>query len=110
MILILTNFRCYSYKKIELPDEGIILLYGTSGKGKTSILKAINYALFGKETRCVKHNEKKCSVEFTFKDLHIYRTNKPCSYLKVQIKDKDEEKIYEGDAAQDIIFKIYGKY
>jgi DNA repair protein SbcC/Rad50 len=106
MILNLTNFRCYTSKKIELPDEGIILLYGTSGIGKTSILKAISFALFGKENKCVKHGEKKCTVEMIYKDLKIIRTKNP-NILRLEINDEEK---YEGDAAQEIINKIYGKY
>lgn len=44
--LILKNIRSYKYQEIEFP-EGSFLLSGDIGSGKTSILLAIEYALFG---------------------------------------------------------------
>ena len=41
------NFKCWHEKSIEIKDEGIILLSGKSGKGKSSILDAIYFCLFG---------------------------------------------------------------
>ncbi len=44
--LMLKNIRSYKYEEITFP-EGAILLAGDIGSGKTSILLAIEYALFG---------------------------------------------------------------
>lgn len=62
MKITIHNFRCHTDRSIEFPDTGLVLLSGSSGSGKTSILNALVYTLYG----CVKkpcHLEKKnCSV------------------------------------------------
>ncbi|MFW6283323.1 MAG: AAA family ATPase, partial [Minisyncoccales bacterium] len=44
--IILENIRSYEYEEIEFP-EGSILMSGDIGSGKTSILLAVEFALFG---------------------------------------------------------------
>ena len=44
--IILDNIRSYKYEEIEFP-EGISLLSGDVGAGKSSVLLAIDFALFG---------------------------------------------------------------
>ncbi len=44
--IILDNIRSYEHQEIEFPD-GSVLLSGDIGSGKTSILLAIEFALFG---------------------------------------------------------------
>lgn len=77
------------------PDEGMVLIAAPSGSGKTSILKAILFALFGNGTKIVQHGKKKCSVELWFKELHIVRTKGPC---RLVVND-----VYEDDAGQHCI-------
>ncbi len=48
MRLQLRNFKCYDNKTFDLGEKGITLISGVSGKGKSSILTGINFALFGK--------------------------------------------------------------
>src|SRR3989344_6878636 len=43
----LENIRSYTDNVIELPDRGSILLSGNVGSGKSTILLAIEFALFG---------------------------------------------------------------
>ncbi|OYT39356.1 MAG: chromosome segregation protein SMC [Desulfurococcales archaeon ex4484_58] len=43
----LKNIRSYRDRVIVFPSKGIISLYGDVGSGKSSILQAISYALFG---------------------------------------------------------------
>jgi len=107
MILELNNFRCFSHIKIELPDNGIILLHGTSGIGKTTILKSIYFVLYGREQKCTKYGEKKCSVKLIYKDMIIKRSKNP-NHLELEKKEGGEYKKYEDDVAQEIINKIYG--
>jgi len=44
--IILENIRSYEYQEIEF-KEGSTLLSGDIGSGKTSVLLAIEFALFG---------------------------------------------------------------
>lgn len=105
MKLVLNNFRCFKELTLEFPENGTILLWGTSGIGKTTIFKAINFVLYGKEQKIVKHGEKKCKVELYFKDIVVIRTKVP-NHLILKKNNGDE---YADDPAQKEIEKIFGK-
>ena len=105
MKLVLNNFRCFKELTLEFPENGTVLLWGTSGIGKTTIFKAINFVLYGKEQKIVKHGEKKCKVEFHFKDIVITRTKVP-NHLTLKKSNGDE---YADEPAQKEIEKIFGK-
>jgi DNA repair exonuclease SbcCD ATPase subunit len=105
MKLVLNNFRCFKELTLELPENGTILLWGTSGIGKTTIFKAINFVLYGKEQKVVKHGEKKCKVEFHFNDIVVIRTKVP-NHLTLKKSNGDE---YADEPAQKEIEKIFGR-
>ncbi len=105
MKLVLNNFRCFKELTLEFPENGTVLLWGTSGIGKTTIFKAINFVLYGKEQKIVKHGEKKCKVELHFKDIVVTRTKVP-NHLTLKKSNGDE---YADDPAQKEIEKIFGK-
>ena len=48
MRLILKNFRCHENAEYNIDDSGAVLLAGSSGAGKSTILKAIIFALYGR--------------------------------------------------------------
>jgi DNA repair exonuclease SbcCD ATPase subunit len=102
---VLNNFRCFKELTLEFPENGTVLLWGTSGIGKTTIFKAINFVLYGKEQKIVKHGEKKCKVELHFKDIVVERTKGP-NHLTLKKSNGDE---YADDPAQKEIEKIFGK-
>ena len=63
MLLKLSNFKCWKDKSLIFNDNGLTLISGSSGKGKTSILEAINFVLFGKGRKIITHGSKKrCCV------------------------------------------------
>lgn len=104
MKLKLINFRCFKDFELNIPeDNGNVLLWGTSGIGKTTIFKAINFSLYGKEQKVVKHGEKKCKVVFEFKDIIITRTRVPnhLTFTRGSLTLEDE-------SAQREIEKIFG--
>lgn len=101
MIVILKNFRCWENQTFEFPDDGLTLLSGKSGVGKSSILQAIHFCLFGKGTKIVKLGTTTCKVEIRYKDLHVVRTKKPSNKLVVN-------DVFEDDVAQEIINKRFG--
>ena len=116
------GFKCHIKKEYDFPDGRISLLKGESGVGKTTILQAIYWCLYG-NMRGVYNNtgeEKKCSVRITFNgnicklilgdtgkkkpnELSIYRQKRP-ELLQVNI----EEEIYEDETGQEIINRIFG--
>jgi len=106
MKLSLFNFRCFKNFQVEIPeDNGVILLWGTSGIGKTTIFKAINFVLYGKEQKVVKHGEKKCKVVFEFKDIIVTRTRCPNHLTFTSLKGGE----YSDEPAQREIEKTFGK-
>ena len=94
------NFRCYENATFNFNDNGLFLLYGKSGIGKSSILMAINFCLFGIGNKIIRRGETSCSVEMQFGDLKIIRTKRP---NRVVVND-----IYEDDVAQNIINEKFG--
>ncbi len=104
MRLSLTNFGIWSKKIFEFPDQGLTLISGQSGKGKTTIFRAINYALTGEGTKLVTLGEKKCTVVFEYNRMTITRCNTP-SRLTVVF----DNFTYEGDEAQSLIYQQIGK-
>lgn len=98
MKLELENFRCHRKAVFELPNDGLVQLAGKSGAGKTTILSAILYALFGKVTKPTSHGKTSCSVTLYIDDYKIKRTSRP---KRVVVFVKDYE--VEGDEAESLI-------
>jgi len=107
MRLELINFRCWKKKTFEIPDEGLVLLSGSSGSGKTSILSSIYFVLYGTGTKIISFGEKKCSVRFVYDGMDITRTKGPNRLLVSTVVDGDDRE-YEDDVAQGIITKKFG--
>lgn len=106
MKVTLTNFGIWKQQQFSFSDQGSILLTGPSGKGKTTILRAINYALTGSGTKLPTHGEIKCGVTIEYKGLKITRTNRPS---RLVVTDTDNNS-YEDDQAQSVIYQTIGKH
>lgn len=106
MKVTLTNFGIWKQQQFSFPDQGSILLTGPSGKGKTTILRAINYALTGSGTKLPTHGEIKCGVTIEYKGLKITRTNRPS---RLVVTDADNNS-YEDNQAQSMIYQTIGKH
>ena len=103
MDLQLTNFRCYTDRHFNFP-QGVILIDGPSGKGKSTLFQAIKYALYGSVKNVCRYGEKKTSVRLKALELDILRTNIPAR-LVVHHK----ERMYEDLEAQEMINKRFGR-
>lgn len=104
MKLTLTNFLCHESRIFEFDDNGLTLLSGVSGAGKTTIVKAVMFALFGTGTKVQTYGSSSCSVELELPSIHIIRTKRP-NHLKVT----ESEDQFEDEAAQAIINKMFGE-
>jgi len=77
----LGNFLSHSDTKLEL-DNGVTVFVGNNGSGKSSIIDAITFALFGKHTRksnkgLIKRGTNQCYTKVIFsingKEYHAER-------------------------------------
>lgn len=107
MELHLKNFKCYYDHTIKLPDSPFVLIRGQNGVGKTTIFKAIVYALFGKQKKPFSHGTTTCKVvlKTTFSDTPIQITRRSHPNV-VSIKMNDQE--YQNEEAQAKIEELLG--
>jgi DNA repair exonuclease SbcCD ATPase subunit len=104
MKITLKNFRCYEQETFDFGKQGLILLSGCSGKGKTTIMLGIHFALFGTGNKLVSHDKTSCSVILEFEDMVITRSKRPNRLILVNVDGE-----YEDDSAQSIIDKKFGE-
>ena len=100
MKLKLINFKCYTEKTFEFDDNSFILISAPSGAGKSTILLAIQYVLYGIGSNVKYYGKTNCSVEFEYDGMRIVRTKRK----RVVINDE-----YEDEIAQSIINKKFGE-
>lgn len=100
----LKNFRCWKDKTFTFPEIGFVLLNAESGSGKSTILNAIQYVLYGNLQKVCTYGEKHTRVELDINGYRIVRTNIP-KRLMVYKDDKE----YEDESAQSIIDSVWGK-
>jgi DNA repair protein SbcC/Rad50 len=99
MKLKLVNFKCYLEKTFEFDDNNFILISASSGSGKSTILMAIQYALYGIGSNVKHYGKSNCIVELEYDGMKIVRTKR----RRVVINDD-----YEDEIAQNIINKKFG--
>lgn len=105
MKLTLTNFGCWEKKIIEFPEKGNVLISAPSGKGKTTILRAIQFCLFGIGKKVIRTGCTSCMVEME------YVTN-GCVWLITRSKPNKltlriGEDVYEASEAENRIRDIF---
>jgi DNA repair protein SbcC/Rad50 len=100
MKLILKNFRCWQDQEFILPDKGLVLLSGISGSGKTSLITAIYFALYGDLRNPYTHGANTCRVELHLPKLKIVRQKRP---NRLVVND-----MYEDEDAQGFLENKFG--
>jgi DNA repair exonuclease SbcCD ATPase subunit len=96
----LQNIKCYTDSTFDFGEEGIALLSGQSGKGKSTIVQGIYFALFGVGNKITSSGKTWCKVDLTFDGMKVSRSKNPA---KLVVND-----VYEDDAAQDMINEKFG--
>ena len=105
LTLSLKNFRCWENKTFTFQDNGIILISGISGKGKSTILNAILYVITGNVKNVTTFGKEKSNMEvvLSIQDLVITRGKNPTRFTV-----KQGMRVYEEDQAQHIINSYFG--
>ena len=107
-----SRFRKIRTLEVQLPSDGIVLLDGKSGIGKTSILEAISFVLYDdagntcypRRERASKRKHDPTCVELTFPSgLTIYRQRRP-NLLRVLGQGVD----LTDDSAQAYLNRMFG--
>jgi len=96
----LQNIKCYIDNTFDFGETGLALLSGHSGKGKSSIIQGIHFALFGVGNKIISFGKTTCKVELEFDGIKIERSKNPC---KLVVND-----VYEDEAGQNIIDNKFG--
>jgi DNA repair exonuclease SbcCD ATPase subunit len=105
MRIVLENFKCWTKNEFHFENGQINLLDGPSGRGKSSILEALAFAITGEGKNIKSYQAKTAKVTVEYNSLKIVRTKTPNS---LYVKDGDKE--YHDDVAQSIIDKHFTKY
>lgn len=107
MNISITGFRCHRKSEFSFSGQGATLICGESGIGKSSILEAVAWCLYGQMQHVYSHGNEKsgeCHVTLTFTDgLAIYRQKRP-ELLRVMLNNTT----YEDEVAQGIIDVRFG--
>lgn len=96
----LQNIKCYLDETFDFGETGLALLLGQSGKGKSSIIQGIHFALFGVGSKITSFGKTTCKVELEFDGMKIVRSKNPG---KLVVND-----VFEDDAAQEMIDEKFG--
>ena len=106
MKLTLHKFKCWQNLTLEIPIGAMVLLKGRSGQGKSTILKAIAWALYGQVKKITPHHmgNAKTTVTYEYNNVTITRSKNPNKLIY------DDGVMYEDAEAQTKINFIYGEY
>lgn len=96
----LQNIKCYDDQAFDFGDGGLALLSGQSGKGKSTIIQGIYFALFGTGSKITSFGKTSCSVTLEFDGIKVHRSKGPGRLI---VND-----VIEGDAAQQLINQKFG--
>lgn len=110
MRLSLTDFRCYTKESITLPESGVTLISGDSGKGKSTILNAILFVLYGDLMKPYAYGTTKCGVTLESEKykIRVSRTCNPNRLTFCFTEGTEANKIFEDEVAQNFINKTFG--
>lgn len=105
----LFNIRCYTQSEFIFKEGKISLIKGKSGSGKSTILDAITWCLYGKVKGIKNKNveKEKYYVEVIFESFSILRQRNP-TIFKYTINTPGGPCIFENEAAQTAIIQRFG--
>ena len=106
MDIALRGFRSHVDSRFRISPGEITLIKGPSGVGKSTIMKAIQWVLYGNLRKVTDNTKKmkKCSVTLSIDNMFIVYRQKNPELLKLT-KDGN---VYEDKVAQSIIVNFFG--
>ena len=108
----LRNFRCHETFDVDFAPNSLTLLQGDTGAGKSTVLQAVAWALFGRRfvsnvDPAAKKNAR-TSVKITTPTHVVYRQKSP-GLLRVTVLDQDSgSTVLENESAQAEISRAFG--
>lgn len=106
MKLILKNFKIHSSKTFDFPKWGLVLLSGENDVGKSTLIKAFCFVLFGKTKTPCSYESRSCSVELITEQYHITRGAGVGAFFTV--KDTTSGVTHKDPEAQRIVDTLVG--
>ena len=122
----MVNFRCWGEKKVKFTGKSVILISGKSGAGKSTVIKAIRWTLYGGKEVVVPISKKGDTSVSTIVELKIIE-NRPCPFFKasgpitISVKrttnsitetftctDGKEKVEFTGEEANSAVILLYG--
>jgi DNA repair exonuclease SbcCD ATPase subunit len=104
MKLELVNFGCFESRIVELPDHGTVLIKGRSGTGKSTIVTAINFAIYGAKALGKSSRD---LTRYGAKGFKVVLEVNNCKITRLNGKDKVtlemDGKFYEKQVADEIL-------
>lgn len=105
LTLTLKNFKCWENQTFTFDEQGIVLLSGMSGKGKSTILNAILYVISGQVKNITMFGKEKVKSEvtLTLPSFTITRGKNPTVFTV-----KKDKEVLELEKAQTVIDSYFG--
>ena len=90
------NFKSYKDTTISF-NEGVTIITGENGAGKSTIFEAIHYALYKKNTKnTIRNNQDNMLVELTFTEKgNTYKVK------RTRTNDKNHSQLYQYNTKND---------
>jgi DNA repair exonuclease SbcCD ATPase subunit len=112
--ILLKEFRCWKNLSIDIPFGEVTLIKGDSGCGKSTILQAIVWCLYGKIQLVTPITKKVANTEVTLELPYYFNGKKDVLNItrkkSTRVTLSHYKDIYEDKVAQEIINDLFGTY
>lgn len=110
MYIQIKGFRTIQQYECEFQSESITLISGPSGVGKTTLMNAIFWCLYGTLKNVRKFGTKTgtCMVKIDLGNMRMTRSKSPETFLFEEISGEDVSATYKDDEAQEKIVNLFG--
>lgn len=107
--VVLVDFRCFSYLEVELSTEGITVIHGPNGSGKTSIIEAIGFVLTHHSIRTSNRDSLvRQGSEIAWAELDVSRGGVARTLVAVLRKGRQPLFTEDGKPVRSNLVDIYG--